>query len=323
MAFDQTETLNNLRAVRSTIIAEDAIAEAGRKAMLDDFISLIEHETGARDGTDSEETHKMRVATRRIRSALRLLKRYYKVKIIQPFIEILKEIASHLGAVRDLDVLIDALSTHKNTLSPDDQLVFNIVIDYLNSQRQKAQKKLGKFFNSASYQKFLANFHEFVTHEGAGVPSIKNNNVAPYQVRHILPVIIHTHLANIRAYETTVDTVTITTLHELRIEFKQLRYIISYFTDALGTSAEKFLIDLKTIQDYLGELHDLSVAQSHLKSLIKTAGLDKTQGKVIKDYIHVLSEIQNQRIENFADVWEKFNTRAVQRKLSDALLVLR
>jgi CHAD domain-containing protein len=77
MAFDQTETLNNLRAVRSTIIAEDAIAEAGRKAMLDDFISLIEHETGARDGTDSEETHKMRVATRRIRSALRLLKRYY------------------------------------------------------------------------------------------------------------------------------------------------------------------------------------------------------------------------------------------------------
>src|SRR5688572_21869623 len=89
-----------------SVSPQDTMAEAGRKVLLADFIKMLKHEAGARTGEDIEDVHDMRVATRRMRSALRLFESYFKPKWVDAYSRRLRKIARALGVVRDLDVLI-------------------------------------------------------------------------------------------------------------------------------------------------------------------------------------------------------------------------
>ena len=53
-------------------LAEDTVAEAGRKVMRFHLARMLDREPGVRDGKDIEDIHKMRVATRRQRAAWRV-----------------------------------------------------------------------------------------------------------------------------------------------------------------------------------------------------------------------------------------------------------
>ncbi|HRL14208.1 MAG TPA: CHAD domain-containing protein, partial [Aggregatilineales bacterium] len=88
----------------------DQMSEAGRKIVLRDFVEMLRREAGSILGEDSEEVHKMRVATRRMRSASRLFEPYYRGKVIRPLTDGLRRTARTLGAVRDLDVLLEDLA---------------------------------------------------------------------------------------------------------------------------------------------------------------------------------------------------------------------
>ena len=50
--------------------------EAARKTLLFHFERMLKHEPGTREGEDAEELHDMRVATRRMRAALRVFDGY-------------------------------------------------------------------------------------------------------------------------------------------------------------------------------------------------------------------------------------------------------
>jgi len=70
------------------------------------FASFVKHEPGARLGEDEEDVHDMRVATRRMRAALRLFRDYLPKRTTARMMRELRWIALALGEVRDLDVLI-------------------------------------------------------------------------------------------------------------------------------------------------------------------------------------------------------------------------
>ena len=54
------------------VTAEDHVAEAGRKVMKFHLARMLAREAGTREGSDPEELHAMRVATRRQRAAWRV-----------------------------------------------------------------------------------------------------------------------------------------------------------------------------------------------------------------------------------------------------------
>lgn len=302
---------------------EDTMAEAGRKTLLVDLIKMLEHEAGSRTGDDIEHVHDMRVATRRMRSVFSLLREYYKTKPVRPYIQQLKALGRRLGDVRDLDVMIQDLEEYQHSRDDQEKSAVQGVIDYLDKRRRKARKKLNAFLNSAAYLEFVSGFSAFLINTGEGAKAVDTDSAVPHQVRHILPSIIHDHLATVRAYDTVLYNGNPKTLHALRIEFKRLRYLTSYFVAVLGSSIDGFIGELKEIQDYLGRLNDIVVAQRRLKSLKKRISLDESQTLALDRYIEILAQEETTRIEGFTAVWEKFNTRTVQRKLSDSLLVLR
>lgn len=337
----------NLQAHVAQVKGVDSMAEAGRKILLTEFIRMLKNEAGSHLGEDPEYVHRMRVATRRMRSAFRILEPYFKSKSIAPFTQHLRKLARALGDVRDLDVLIGDLQTAKAGLDDDIQAGIQILIDRLERKRRRARKKLITHLDSGAYRQFKETFAKFLTHPGKGVQSLENNGVSvvPIQVRHILPIILHEHLANVRAYDTVLSVdvspadsesedddkietvnngegqrVDPPVLHDLRIEFKRLRYAISFFQDVLGASGEKFVSEIKIIQDHLGRLNDLEVAQTQLHDLLDTSGIDES---LLNSTLAKMAEEQTNLENSFPAVWVRFNKRTVQSQLSNALLVLR
>lgn len=314
--------IESLEQEVAPVLPEDPIAEAGRKVLLKNFVKMLNREAGSRTGENIEDVHQMRVAIRRMRSALGVFAPYFKDKSVAPYAKGLKKTGRALGPVRDLDVMIDDLGKYATNLNEEEAQAVQGIIDILDKRRVLAREDLNAWLDSKSYRRFVRAFAEFLTKPGKGVVNDRSDGaVVPYQVRHVLPPLLHETLAGVRAYDTVIDDAEVETLHSLRIEFKRLRYTVDFFTDVLGASADAYIDEIKQMQDYLGRLNDVVVAHERLDIL---SGLNEAQVAVRDAYLQQLDTEAQHRQENFREeAWEPFNKRTVQQKMASALLVLR
>src|ERR1044071_4533112 len=80
-----------------------------RLVLVTRFGELSHFRSAALDWSDPEGVHSMRVASRRLRSALRDFTPYLRKRALSGVLKELKDIADALGEVRDQDVAIMAL----------------------------------------------------------------------------------------------------------------------------------------------------------------------------------------------------------------------
>src|SRR5207247_8965442 len=88
------------------LLPTDSMVVAGKKVLRAHFAAMLANEEGTRAGEDPEALHDMRVATRRMRAALRVLGPYLQATDPTKVRRGLRAIAQSLGSVRDMDVLI-------------------------------------------------------------------------------------------------------------------------------------------------------------------------------------------------------------------------
>ena len=102
------------------VLADDHLAEAGRKVLRFHLARMVAREAGTREGADAEELHAMRVATRRQRAAWRVFGDAFDPKRTARHRRRLRLVAADLGAVRDLDVLIESIEAYQGR-QPEDE----------------------------------------------------------------------------------------------------------------------------------------------------------------------------------------------------------
>lgn len=306
------DALEALSASLTPIQPTDTITLAGRKVVQGDTIRVLALEDGVRMSDDIEFVHDMRVATRRMRSALQLLGPYYRRKKVKQLQKSLRWLARHLGAVRDLDVLLNDL--HKR-----DPIGLQHPITVANLARERAKRRLDDALSRGTFEKLVEQLTTFAldTHD-----PLEGTAPLPAEVRHVVPVLIHQALSNVRAFDPLLSIETIPnfeTLHALRISFKRLRYITAYFKEVLGNTADSFISDLKAVQDHLGSMNDAVVFAGHLAA----HAAEYPEEEAVASTVVALRAEADTLARTFLPVWNRFNSRAVQRNLADALLVLR
>lgn len=90
--------------------------------------------------------------------------------------------------------------------------------------------------------------------------------------RRLLPNarrILRVRIEEVYSYDGLVaDPANVTELHDMRIAFKRLRYLLEIFGIAFDTDLTPFLDEVKGLQDLLGDIHDRDVQvpmlQEHL-----------------------------------------------------------
>lgn len=113
-----------------------AFRDAAARVLTERLNVLMEHESGTRVGTDPEELHDMRVASRRLRAAVEAFAVCYRSKEFARVAKQTKELTDALGGVRDSDVLLARMEAYAATVPPDEQPAIAGFIDRVAAERE-------------------------------------------------------------------------------------------------------------------------------------------------------------------------------------------
>lgn len=240
------------------ILADDSVAEAGRKTLRFHFARMLAREAGTREGADPRDLHAMRVATRRMRAAWRVFGDGFRPDRTKRLRRRLREVASHLGAVRDLDVLLEGLGAYRENLSPAEARALDPLAAAWRSYREEARTQLLRELDTRSYATFLDEYRTFVQTEGMWLREVTPTE--PHHVRDTASGRIWAAYGQVRAYEPVLRWADVETLHDLRIAAKWLRYSLEFVRETLGPNADELVAPVVALQDHLGLMHDADVA---------------------------------------------------------------
>lgn len=221
--------------------------DMANKILKANFKKLIENEASVRIGLNLEALHNMRVATRRLRAAIKIFQRILPCKAQKIRTE-LQKLGRMLGKKRDFDIFSEFISHTVNTKS--------ISFLKLARRRNQLQKQILTMLESKYYASLIEMLVQLKT------VTTKKNILKVSRNR------IRKELYKVLEIGTPIDSqVDDTTLHKLRIAIKKLRYICEFFEPIfskyicpLGTFIEK----TKKIQDLLGDHQDVITGISML-----------------------------------------------------------
>src|SRR4029450_4264020 len=133
------------------------------------------HDAGVRRGEDPEAVHQARVATRRVRSALRTFRDVIEPDWGRSLRDRLKGVAAAPGAVRHPAVLRDRLRSRGPSLPEGDRKGLDELVTMLEVTRDEARERLLATIREPTYEALLDQLVEAARQpraleDGAGVP---------------------------------------------------------------------------------------------------------------------------------------------------------
>lgn len=303
--------------------AEDYMAEAGRKILRFHFYRMVENDPGTRLGEDIEALHDMRVATRRMRSAVPIFAPYFDKRTIGNFKRELRKTGRALGRVRDLDVFMYKARSYLDTAERVDPSELDPLLSNWQAEREQARGKMLKLLESRRYAQFLQQFGEFLETPGAGVKEEQDGGPSANRVFQAVPHLIYQRDSVVRGYADILEDAPLDTLHALRIDIKRFRYALEFFEEVLDQSARMVIKQAVTLQDHLGDLHDADVACKLLIEFLdqwrETERRDLVNIDGITHYLVTKQSELRSLVETFPTAWEEFNSLEVRANLAQAV----
>ncbi|MBI2684365.1 MAG: CHAD domain-containing protein [Actinobacteria bacterium] len=226
------------------------------------FRALIAREVGTRLGEDIEALHQMRVATRRLRSAMALFAPALPVRATRLRSE-LAWLADILGAVRDLDVQLEEVGRWDAELDAADQGALAPVVALLTRQRGAARRNLVRGLDSRRYARLVASFSDFLR-RGPLVRSASANQ----PIAAAAPELVALHVRAVRKRAARITRASSPgEYHALRIRCKRLRYLVEFLSPLAPTAAPPAVRFVVVLQDLLGLHQDADVAAAAFRAL--------------------------------------------------------
>ncbi|MET7396041.1 CYTH and CHAD domain-containing protein [Dactylosporangium sp. NPDC005572] len=235
--------------------------------------AIIEHDPGARDG-EVESVHKMRVATRRLRSTIRSFAPLLPAVTdsgwaLDRLHDEIKWLTGILGEVRDGDVMGERLTTAVAAEPPELVLgpVAARVEQFLAGRTAAARERLIAGLDSERYTGLLVELDAFVDAAAGQVARKQLMRLAHRALRRAdrrLAAAEHTppDAPALPGHATRDER-----MHEARKAYKRARYAAELVAPIAGAKATKLADRLTDLQDVLGAHQDSIVTGELLREL--------------------------------------------------------
>jgi len=253
----------------------DAVCVYGAQIMSKHLSAMAGEMDGVRAAEDIEYVHRMRVASRRMRSALALFKRCFFKKDYQQINSQMRTVTKALGEARDLDVQIAVLNEVEAQYT-DEKLKPGVkrLILRLTHRRAEAQMHVCFSIDQLEQERVLENTANFLTQFQQAKGQVYLFSPSLYQLAFEG---IKMRIDALLKHEPYIhDPNNQAELHAMRISAKRLRYTLEAFEDLYGSRMKPFINTMKDLQDLLGLIHDMDVWAAFIPEFI-----EEERGRII------------------------------------------
>jgi CHAD domain-containing protein len=258
---------------------------------------------------DTEFLHDFRVAVRRTRSALTLIKGVFPESVKEKFKTDFTRIGKKSNELRDLDIYLLRKDKYTEMLPPNLRPGLEHLYEIISSERGDALCEFVRELSSDTYRHSIGSWENFLNEqftgegalEGASAPVI---GLARKRIRK-------RYKKAVRLGKEINEKSPDVELHSLRIECKKLRYYLEFFESLFPESEIKAAIKhLKILQDNLGDFNDLRVQQERLRGYISKMDSSERAGYTIAAAGGLISRLYDRQKEirsQFSERFEEFS----------------
>ena len=220
---------------------------------------------------DTEEpVHQMRVALRRLRSALSIFRRAIRddPAWLDGLATDLKSLAATLGTARDWDVFIAGLGAELAEACPGDKRLTQMLATAAR-KRDAAYASLRSFMHSHEWQRLglaIALLPTLRPWDGQGSPEQAARLAAPAET--YAAGALGRALKHLLDFGESLEGIHAEQLHDIRKQAKRLRYTIEFFAPLFAEKqVRRYLSRLEDLQEDFGTFNDAAVAATLAASL--------------------------------------------------------
>ena len=242
------------------------------------FRSMKVNENHIGEDPDTEFLHDFRVAIRRTRVALNQIKGVFPVDTTKKFQRDFAILGKLSNELRDLDVYLLKEDTYKKMLPESLRDEINPLFVFLKNKRSKVLEDVKNSLSSHESAKVLRTWENFLDEPSEGSLTAPNATVPVFELARNR---IHKRYTEILETGAKIlETANDERLHALRIECKKLRYLMEFFSSLFPSKKISLLIkELKSLQDNLGNLNDLSIQRAYLRNTVDELPITDHQAK--------------------------------------------
>jgi CHAD domain-containing protein len=261
-----------------------------------------------------DAVHKMRVASRRLRSALTTFKPLVSADVARSLRGELKWLAGELGSVRDAEVLRDRVRT---TLEAEGD------VEKAEAAATVADAELSDVYRAA-HDRVLdeldgKRYHALLTALDGLVTSPPLTERAVAKAGKSLPRLVARSYTQVRRIVEEADAMPEGAereelLHDARKAAKRARYAAESVSQIFGADAVAFAKALEAVQEALGEHQDSVLARERLRDLARhTSSIDAA---FLYGRLHALEEAgERQSQRHFDAAWKAAGRKSLHRWL--------
>jgi triphosphatase len=219
----------------------------------------------AAGGEMTEPVHQMRVALRRLRSALALFRRAADGPELQELNSSLKNLSQYLGPARDWDVFAAGVGQALAEAFPGDRAVTRLLAAVAR-KRAESYARLRVYLDSPEFRALGIRLAWLPAarpwEEATNMPALAE------PLGNFAAAALSRRLARVLEPGADLGALSPEALHDLRIQAKRLRYAAEFFAPLYpARAARRFIRRIAAVQDRLGHLNDGTVATQLLEAL--------------------------------------------------------
>jgi CHAD domain-containing protein len=273
--------------------------EALAAAFHEQYERLLAHDPGTRLGTDPEDLHQLRVATRRLRAFLRA----GRPLLERPWAESLRAelgwLGSALGPARDLDVLVEHLRADVDEAGVAGTAAEGLLASF-DAERARAREAVVEALGTDRYLALLDRVED-----AAASPRFSDDEPS------LARIWWREWKRTRKAFRSLGEEPPDDELHAARIRVKRARYAAELAAHELGGDGERFVAAAKGLQDVLGEHQDAVVAEERIRAWANTA---PGAADVAERLVRLERGRREQARSDWPGAWAKLERRARRAK---------
>lgn len=217
------------------------------------------------DATGPEPVHQMRVALRRLRSAVTVFRRTLDCPELQAANAGLKALSARLGPTRDWDVFLGETAPAVSAVFPNEPKLTRLIAA-AQRRRRECHAALRDFLQSAEFRQ-LGIALAWLAGARSWYPALPESPDQPTSLQDFAGYVLDRRLHKLRSTD-DIAGLDPPELHALRLKAKRMRYAAEIFAPLYpGKAPRRFIHRLTAMQDDLGQLNDRATAEKLLAEL--------------------------------------------------------